>query len=101
MMLLFQPSYPPITLAPYANLPVLRACPTALASYLALQFSAVGLLQVESAYKNKMLCKEMSNMMGPAHLELGCIDLGPFNPRATQVVLGSPLTSPPPFNTQQ
>lgn len=44
MIRLFHPSHPPITLTPYANLLILLAFPTALASDLALHFSAPMLL---------------------------------------------------------
>jgi len=54
---IFQPFYPLTVLAPYANLPALLACLTALALNLALQFSPVGLLSVVSAPNSRMLRK--------------------------------------------
>lgn len=49
MLPLFQPCYP------YANLRILLASLTALASYLAPQLSAIGLLSVEYASNSQML----------------------------------------------
>jgi hypothetical protein len=61
-MLPFQLFYPPNVLAPYASLQALSVCPTVLASYLLVQFSAVEIQQVESAELNKQLSELVYKM---------------------------------------